>query len=216
NKKGSLLLNLGDSRAYFQTDDVIKQITIDHTYKNAKLQPKGNISINSPCQMFGLETLDESICDNLKAYQIFPMLKSDDLLLMCTDGLSNFLADDFILHVIKKHKQSPKECLNKLIEHAIKNGSDDDISIILVQHHKGLTPMQHAQKMWQSFDTHFDDNKKLKWVIAILSLLVLVLLILQFAKGKPIETKATTQELTTESFKLNQDNTKKTDDEDNY
>lgn len=123
--------NVGDSRAYLFRDDVIKQITIDHTYVNellkdgritaeeAKKHPKRNVITRA----LGSEEFVHADIFELELYK-------NDILLLCTDGLTTHVSDDKMLDIIKEYGSS--ESVQKLIKLANDNGGTDNITIIIV------------------------------------------------------------------------------------
>ena len=57
------------------------------------------------------------------------VLENDDILL-CTDGLTNMLAEDEILEIITK-LEDPQVACDTLIENANNKGGDDNITVII-------------------------------------------------------------------------------------
>ncbi len=53
----------------------------------------------------------------------------DDVILMCSDGLTNMLKEDEIYNIIK---EDDKEACNKLVARANENGGLDNISVIII------------------------------------------------------------------------------------
>lgn len=123
--------NVGDSRLYV-VNDTIKQITTDHSYveemikrgnlqrENARSNPNKNIITRAVGAKSEIET-DIYVLE----------LKPGDMLLMCSDGLSNMLEDDEMRMIIKGQRDIV-EMAEKLIEKANENGGKDNISVILV------------------------------------------------------------------------------------
>ena len=123
--------NIGDSRAYLLRNNEIKQITIDHTYVNelmkdgritaeeAKTHPKRNVITRA----LGSEEFVHADIFELELFE-------NDILLLCTDGLTTHVSDDNILVIIKEYGAS--ESLRKLIKQANDNGGTDNITIIIV------------------------------------------------------------------------------------
>ncbi|NLJ58604.1 MAG: Stp1/IreP family PP2C-type Ser/Thr phosphatase [Tissierellia bacterium] len=123
--------NVGDSRAYMLRKGQIKQITTDHTYVNellkdgeitleeAKNHPKKNVITRA---LGGEEFVHADIFE-IDFYE-------NDILLLCTDGLTTHVSDDRILEIIKKYGSS--ESVEKLIKQANDNGGTDNITIIIV------------------------------------------------------------------------------------
>jgi len=125
--------HVGDSRIYVIRDEKIEQLTTDHSYveelvKNGSLSrveaekhPKKNI-ITRAIGCF--EDVEADIC----TYNI----QKDDIFILCTDGLTNMLADDKILDIIKKDNDPQTSCV-ELIEQANRNGGDDNITVVIIR-----------------------------------------------------------------------------------
>jgi len=124
--------NVGDSRLYLLNDD-IKQLSKDHSLvqemvrlgginqEEAKNHPDKNIITRA------IGAKDEVEIDFFE-YR----LKKGDVILMCTDGLSNMVDNEEILHIVKCSRDVV-EAVEQLIERAKDNGGSDNIGIIVAQ-----------------------------------------------------------------------------------
>lgn len=118
----------GDSRAYLISEDSIKQITKDHsivqemvdrgeiTKQDAKNHPQKNIITRA----LGVDK-------NIKLDYMTLGLKKDDILLMCTDGLTNEISDDYIYSICVNSVIN--EIPEKLIRRANLSGGRDNITV---------------------------------------------------------------------------------------
>jgi protein phosphatase len=123
--------NVGDSRAYLLRNNEITQITTDHTYVNellkdgkitaeeAKTHPKRNVITRA----LGSEEVVHADIFEIEFHK-------NDILLLCTDGLTTHVSDDEMLEIIKEYGSS--ESVRKLIKMANDNGGTDNITIIIV------------------------------------------------------------------------------------
>ena len=123
--------NVGDSRLYV-VNDTIKQITTDHSYveemirrgslqrENARSNPNKNII-----------TRAVGAKDDIQADIYVVELKPGDMLMMCSDGLSNMLEDEEMRMIIKRQRDIV-EMAEKLVRAANENGGKDNISVILI------------------------------------------------------------------------------------
>ncbi len=142
------LANLGDSRAYLKTETYIAQITIDHDYLTAQLQTGCDFQTAYSMKMTNLITKCVGACekdDNLKVYpqhlqpDFFDInLKGGDSVLMCSDGLSDYIGrgDREVLENIDKVLSTisdPMRACYYLVELANENGGGDNISVILLK-----------------------------------------------------------------------------------
>ena len=124
----AIIANVGDSRIYL-VNEQIKQLTRDHsvvqsliesgkiTPEDAKCHPRKNVITRA----LGAE-------ENVTADTSVIKLESTDALLLCTDGLSNYLDDNEILSVFKNTDISSVPEI--LVEKANKNGGGDNITVV--------------------------------------------------------------------------------------
>lgn len=123
--------NVGDSRLYLLNND-IKQVSKDHSLvqemvrlggikqEDAKNHPDKNIITRA----IGAK---EQVEVDFYEYR----LKKGDIVLMCTDGLSNMVEDTEILHIVKGSRDIV-EAVEGLINKANGNGGKDNIGIVAV------------------------------------------------------------------------------------
>lgn len=123
------IVHVGDSRAYIVSPNNIEQITHDHsvvqsmldngeiTEQEARKHPNRNVITRA----LGVRDKVDVDYDEIS-------LSDDDILLICTDGLTNFVEDKKIAKIIKKNKIS--EYPNVLIDTANNNGGGDNITVV--------------------------------------------------------------------------------------
>ena len=122
--------HVGDSRLYL-ISDTIRQITKDHSYVE-EMYRKGLITRDSEEYQSKKNIITRALgSHDYTAADIFeePVVPGD-LLLLCSDGLTNMVGDDAIFE-IAKGAASLEEKTNVLIEQANENGGQDNISVIL-------------------------------------------------------------------------------------
>ena len=125
--------NIGDSRLYVIHDE-IKQITRDHSLveemvKNgeidkseARFHPNKNIITRA------LGASGDAIPDFFEV-----SLKEEDIILMCSDGLSNMIDDTEIFEIVISRKDKIKSAVRALIEKANEYGGKDNITAVIVK-----------------------------------------------------------------------------------
>lgn len=125
--------HVGDSRIYRIRNNIIRQLTKDHSYVQALLQ-EGSITKaeaeNHPQKNILLKVVG---CEEFVEPDI--MVKGfikDDVLLMCTDGLTNMVSVDEIYDVAVRGKKDTKKACKKLVDMANANGGYDNVSVILI------------------------------------------------------------------------------------
>lgn len=128
----AVIVNVGDSRAYL-VNDKLSQITRDHSVvqslvesgklsqSEARVHPEKNVITRA----LGVE--NDILCD---AYCVD--FSSEDKLLLCTDGLSNFVDCDSILYIVNNNNSDKVSDL--LIQKANKNGGKDNITAVVISH----------------------------------------------------------------------------------
>ncbi len=122
--------HVGDSRVYRIRKNIIRKLTVDHSYVE-KLVREGSITkeeaYNHPKKNMLLKALG---CDSLVKPDVFyKAFLKDDILLMCSDGLTNMLRDNEIYDVLLKNPDKPE---NALINRANVVGGYDNITAIIV------------------------------------------------------------------------------------
>ncbi|MBS7402873.1 MAG: Stp1/IreP family PP2C-type Ser/Thr phosphatase [Oscillospiraceae bacterium] len=127
------VVNVGDSRAYLISKGEITQITRDHSFveemvsrgsitrEQAKNHPRKNVITRA----IGVEPSVE--CDLYT-----PPLKKNDILLLCSDGLSNTLSDAEILEIAERNKQL-SDIGKELVDLALSRGAPDNVTVGLVR-----------------------------------------------------------------------------------
>ena len=131
--KQSIVVNVGDSRAYHVDGDGIRQVSVDHslvqmmvmrgelTPEQAKHYPGKNLITRA----IGTEAF--AMCDVFHR-----KLERGDCLLLCTDGLSNMIDEQEILFEVV-HGLHKDKCCDRLMEIAKKRGAPDNVTCVLVQ-----------------------------------------------------------------------------------
>ena len=124
--------NVGDSRLYLIRDE-IKQLSKDHSLveemvrlggineEEAKHHPDKNIITRA----IGAK-------DDVEVDFFEYRLQKGDIILMCTDGLTNMVDDDEIFRIVKGGRDVVETAM-QLVEKANENGGKDNIGIVLVE-----------------------------------------------------------------------------------
>lgn len=128
-----VLAHVGDSRCYRLRAGALKQLTRDHSWLQEQLdaglltpqQAAVSSSRNLVTRALGVEPIVEVEINEFK-------MESHDLLLMCSDGLSEMLGADEIAALLSSN-ETLEEKATRLIAAANANGGRDNISVLLVQ-----------------------------------------------------------------------------------
>ena len=124
--------NVGDSRVYLLNDDMIQQITDDHTYVN-DLVKMGAITRDEAHMHARKNVITRAIganANNEPDCFCVPLEKGDRILL-CSDGLYDEVDDESILSTVIRSDEMT-DCVRELIAMANDNGGNDNISVICV------------------------------------------------------------------------------------
>ncbi|MBQ9280207.1 MAG: Stp1/IreP family PP2C-type Ser/Thr phosphatase [Clostridia bacterium] len=125
--------HVGDSRIYRIRKNIIRQLTRDHSYVQALLQD-GSITkeeaLHHPQKNMLLKAVgcEETVEPDI---MVKGFLK-DDILLICSDGLTNMMDVKDIYNEVVSGKKNLEQTCNNLIEHSKMNGGFDNISVILI------------------------------------------------------------------------------------
>ena len=123
--------NVGDSRLYI-INDTIRQITRDHSLVEEMVRMGGidrEAARNHPDK--NIITRAIGARDTVEIDFFHEELRKGDIVLMCSDGLSNMLEDEEISSILRE-KTSIQERAAKLVETANNNGGKDNIAVILI------------------------------------------------------------------------------------
>ena len=134
--------NVGDSRLYVYREGQLQQITQDHSVvgemvrkgempkEQARNHPKRNLITRAVGaeKEIRVDFFDETLADG-------------DLVLMCTDGLSNMVEDEDMFGLVKGSRDVV-EAVQMLIDRANSNGGRDNIGVVLAE------PIASEESTW--------------------------------------------------------------------
>ena len=124
--------NVGDSRLYL-IDKAITQVTKDHSLV-AELVRKGSLDENQAKTHPDRNIITRAIgaASNIEIDFFEVELNPGDVILMCTDGLTNMVDDDEILRLVRTSVDTPDMAEN-LIKMANHNGGKDNIGVVIIE-----------------------------------------------------------------------------------
>lgn len=122
--------HVGDSRVYRIRKNIMRKITTDHSYVE-KLVKEGTITreeaYNHPKKNMLMKALG---CNSLVEPDVICKgFMKDDILLMCSDGLTNMLRENEIYNLLLNNPDNPEEVL---IQNANDLGGYDNITAIII------------------------------------------------------------------------------------
>ncbi len=125
------IASVGDSRAYLLDESGIIQITTDHTmveYLHSKgiideAQKKVHKMKNVITRAIGVEPALE-----VDYFEVD--VKPGAVILICTDGLTNYCSDELMYSIV--YKRPLEQAANELIDYANNSGGKDNITAVLL------------------------------------------------------------------------------------
>lgn len=124
--------HIGDSRLYLFRNGTLSQVTHDHSYV-ADLVAQGKITdseaFTHPKRNMLLQAL--GVEEEIRTDIIHFAVEANDLLLLCSDGLSDMLRDEEISRILQR-TDDVDAAAEMLVEQALDNGGKDNVSLILI------------------------------------------------------------------------------------
>ena len=129
--------HIGDSRLYHFDGQRLRRVTLDHSYVQELVsagviteeQAKGHPQRNLVTRAVGTSRFEKADT-GVKGWA------EGDILMLCSDGLCGAVDDRDAERIIKR-TDDLLECCDKLVELALKNGSTDNITVVLVKNERG-------------------------------------------------------------------------------
>lgn len=129
--------HIGDSRAYVVRKGSLRQLTTDHSLVQ-ELLSKGRITeaeaADHPRKNILTRALgtDPAVEADLMAFQ----LQEGDVLMLCTDGITNHVETSELLHLLSEH--SPERASSELIKLANSRGGFDNMTVLILENNRAL------------------------------------------------------------------------------
>jgi protein phosphatase len=133
------LAHIGDSRVYRLRDDVLTQITVDHTFvqrlvdsgritpEEAKTHPRRSVLMRVLGDVDAAPEVDLQVMDT----------RPGDRWMLCSDGLSGVVEHDDIESILKDNIQ-PEDAANALVKVSLDRGAPDNVTVVVVDVHQSL------------------------------------------------------------------------------
>ncbi|MDF2510838.1 MAG: hypothetical protein K0S04_704 [Herbinix sp.] len=130
--KEMYVANIGDSRLYVIGNEM-KQITEDHSLVEAMVKT-GEIKRSEARVHPNKNIITRALGANEEVESDFfeVSLEEGDIVLMCSDGLTNMLEDETIEQIIRENEDLETAAAT-LVNHANQNGGKDNIAVIIIK-----------------------------------------------------------------------------------
>ncbi|WP_213816821.1 PP2C family serine/threonine-protein phosphatase [Glaciihabitans sp. dw_435] len=127
------IAHIGDSRIYLLRDGNFEQISADHTFvqrlvdsgritpEEAAVHPRRSVLMRVLGDVDAAPEIDTTILDTLPG----------DRWLLCSDGLSSYVADDK-LHNVLANVPTAKEAAERLVKESLDQGAPDNVTVVVV------------------------------------------------------------------------------------
>ncbi len=124
-------VHVGDSRAYLYTNGCLMQLTKDHSMVQ-ELLSQGRITAEeaNTHPNKNLITRALGVSSDIEVEYGECAVKTGDIILLCSDGLTNFVTDEEIAKILSMTKF--EEAADKLIERTLESEGLDNVTVLLV------------------------------------------------------------------------------------
>ena len=127
------IAHIGDSRIYLLRDGELSQITADHTFVQ-RLVDSGRITPEEAAVHPRRSVLMRVLGDVDAAPEIDTTVmatRAGDRWMLCSDGLSSYVADDKILTAMQS-VPDPEATAQRLVNLSLDNGAPDNVTVVIV------------------------------------------------------------------------------------
>lgn len=130
-----LLVHVGDSRAYLLRDDKLHRLTVDHTLAQQMVEGHMITEAQAVGSRFS-HVLVNAVGGGTDALDVelrYLQLRTDDQLLLCTDGLYDMVSDTEVAAALRDTTQPVAQVVNGLIAAANAAGGRDNVTAVLAR-----------------------------------------------------------------------------------
>lgn len=126
--------HVGDSRAYLLRNEGLKRLTKDHSLVE-ELIDKGFYTEKEAREASVRHVVTRALGteETVEASTSSCELEPGDILMLCSDGLSDMVADEKILYTMLTYPSQLQQRAKRLIEMANYQGGKDNVSVVLIQ-----------------------------------------------------------------------------------
>jgi protein phosphatase len=140
------IAHVGDSRMYRFRDNLLEQLTVDHTLLQelvdrgfyTEQEARDSLNKNLVTRALGIAS---DVAVDIKELDAQP----GDIYLLCSDGLNDMVSDEDIHSTISTYSANLQEAADNLIQIANNNGGRDNVSVVLA---KPLHPFPAPSIPW--------------------------------------------------------------------
>ena len=129
------VFHVGDSRIYRIRGVEIAQVTTDHSWVNEQLQRR--MITEEEARTHRWKNVITRALGNKSTIEVdieTHDVEHDDILLICTDGLSGLVSDEVVVGTLNQHSDHLEEVCPELIAQANTAGGHDNITVLLAHY----------------------------------------------------------------------------------
>ncbi|MBP1999355.1 serine/threonine protein phosphatase PrpC [Paenibacillus shirakamiensis] len=145
-RKEAIIGHIGDSRVYIYRKGGLTQLTEDHTLVH-ELVKSGQITEEEATQHPRRNVITRAVGTDAQVTVDLEhiLLQDGDVMLLCSDGLSSYVAEHHILQTVGRTGVSLEDRAEQLLKLALDAGGEDNITVVLVE---VLTAAGSSVKEW--------------------------------------------------------------------
>lgn len=134
------IAHVGDSRAYLLRNHTIQPLTTDHSFVQ-RLLTEGQITpeeaMTHPQQNILLRALGAE--DQATPDIALHTLEPQDIILLCTDGLTKTVSEEEVLSIVSENLALPDRACQQLIDLANAHGGKDNTTVVVISPYRQTT-----------------------------------------------------------------------------
>ena len=130
--KNAYFVNVGDSRGYLMNRMGIQRVTVDHSLVELMVQ-RGELTSEQAKTYPGKNFITRAVgTEKIVISDLYvAALRQGDCILLCSDGLTNHLADQELLFEVI-HGVKKQDCCQRLLGIAKERGAPDNMTVVLI------------------------------------------------------------------------------------
>ena len=146
------IASVGDSRIYRVRNSEAELLTSDHSWVNMQVR-LGNITAEEARYhpMRNVITRALGTQRNVEVDIMAHLIRYDDTMLFCSDGLSNLIQSEEIAEIVTENGSDLETSCSRLVQLANERGGDDNITVVLIQ-------IQASDIEDMEYQEDFEDN----------------------------------------------------------
>lgn len=126
--------HVGDSRLYRYRGGELAQVTRDHSWLQEQMDLGVITAENAKDSRFkNLVTRGLGIEDMVEVEVHDYPIQTDDIFLICSDGLTDMVEENALASILQEHLQDLPQAAGRMVAIANDNGGRDNISVILIR-----------------------------------------------------------------------------------